>query len=166
MAENMQSEIESKNESLLQFLTFTLENEVFGFDVEQVKEILEFQRPVKVPLTPDYLAGVINLRGTIIPVIDLKRKFELKLTEEAGEEIIIVVDMIFEGEEFIYGILADSVKEVMDMPSSLIEDPPKIGANYKASLLKGVGKSESGIIMLLDVEKIVNSINMSIGDEK
>lgn len=165
MTESARTELDAKNESFLQFLTFTLEDEVFGFDVEQVKEILEFLRPVKVPLTPDYLAGVINLRGTIIPVINLKSKFEMILTDAGKEEIIIVVDMNIDGEDLTYGILVDSVKEVMDLRSSQIEEPPKIGAKYKASLLKGIGKSEDNIIMLLDVEKIVNSINSSIGDE-
>ncbi len=167
MDEQTQQEVDSKNDAVLQFLAFTLKDEVFGFDVEQVKEILEFQRPVKVPLTPDYLAGVINLRGTIIPVINLKSKFEMDLGEDDGkEEIIIVVDVNFDGEDLTFGVLADSVKEVLNLRSSQIEAPPKIGAKYKASLLRGIGKSDTSILMLLDVEKIVSSINMLISDDK
>ncbi len=123
-----------------QYLTFQLGEEIFGLDVSHVREILEFTTVTKVPKTPDYMRGVINLRGSVVPVLDMRVKFGLTQTEKMVNTCIIVVEVSIEDEQTIIGALVDSVQEVFELEPEQIEPAPKIGTQLKTEFIKGMGK--------------------------
>ena len=125
-----------------QYLTFTLADEVFAVDVARVREILEMPSITKVPQVPDFMLGVINLRGCVVPVIDLRQKFGMQETAQTVNTCIIVVEVAMDSENIVLGSLADSVQEVIEMEPSQIEAAPHIGTNLKTDFIKGMGKHE------------------------
>jgi purine-binding chemotaxis protein CheW len=137
-----------------QYLTFQLGDEVFGIDVSHVREILEFTTVTKVPKTPDYMKGVINLRGSVVPVLDMRLKFGLTETEKTVNTCIIVVEVSFEGEHTVIGALVDSVQEVFELDPDQIEPAPKIGMQLKTEFIKGMGKRDERFIIILDVDRV------------
>jgi purine-binding chemotaxis protein CheW len=137
-----------------QYLTFTLADEVFAVDVARVREILEMPSITKVPQVPDFMLGVINLRGCVVPVIDLRQKFGMKETAQTVNTCIIVVEVAMDGENVVLGSLADSVQEVIEMESSQIEAAPHIGTNLKTDFIKGMGKHDGRFVMILDIDKV------------
>jgi purine-binding chemotaxis protein CheW len=144
-------------ESLLkttQFLTFTLEDELFGFDIGKVREVLDFTTITKVPRTPDYMRGVINLRGSVVPVMDLRLKFGKELAEQTVNTCVIIVEVEFDGEKVVMGALADAVQEVLDLNSDQIEAPPRLGAKLKLDFIQGMGKHDDQFIIILDIDKV------------
>jgi purine-binding chemotaxis protein CheW len=140
-----------------QYLTFQLEEEVFGVDVSHVREILEFSTVTKVPKTPDYMRGVINLRGSVVPVLDMRLKFGMTMTEKTVNTCIIVVEVSFEGETTIIGALVDSVDEVFELEPDQIEPAPHIGMQLKTEFIKGMGKRDEKFIIILDIDKVFSS---------
>ncbi len=137
-----------------QYLTFQLGDEVFGLDVSNVREILEFNRVTKIPRTPDYMRGVINLRGSVVPVLDMRLKFGLTMTERTVNTCTIVVEVSFEGEKVIMGALVDSVQEVFELEPEQIQPAPRIGTHLRTDFIKGMGKRDDHFIMLLDIDKV------------
>jgi len=137
-----------------QYLTFQLGNEVFGIDVFNVREILEFTSVTKVPKTPDFMRGVINLRGSVVPVLDMRLKFGLTETQRTVNTCVVVVEVSFDGENIVMGALVDSVQEVFEMDSSLIEPAPRIGTRLKTEFIKGMGKKDDSFIIILDIAKV------------
>lgn len=137
-----------------QYLTFQLGSEVFGIDVSNVREILEFTSVTRVPKTPDFMRGVINLRGSVVPVLDMRLKFGLTETEKTVNTCVVVVEVSFEGETIIVGALVDSVQEVFEMDQSLVEPAPKMGTRLRTDFIKGMGKKDDGFIILLDIAKV------------
>ncbi|HVN95003.1 MAG TPA: chemotaxis protein CheW [Syntrophorhabdaceae bacterium] len=148
-----------------QYLTFQLGDEVFALDVSHVREILEFTTVTKVPRTPDYMRGVINLRGGVVPVLDMRLKFGMSLTEKTVNTCIIVVEVSFEGENIIMGALVDSVQEVFDLEPNQIEPAPKIGTQLKTEFIRGMGKRDDRFIILLDIDKIFSSDDVALAQE-
>ncbi len=146
----------------VQYLTFKLADEIFTFDVAKVREILEMVSITKVPQTPDYMRGVINLRGSVVPVIDLRLNFGMERTEQTINTCIIVVEVNLDGETIVLGVLADSVQEVVEMEPQNIEPPPKIGTKLNTDFIKGMGKVDDDFVMILDIDKIF-SVNQ-LGD--
>jgi purine-binding chemotaxis protein CheW len=144
-------------EDIIQYLTFKLEDEVFATDIAQVREVLEYSQVTKVPRTPDYMRGVINLRGHVVPVLDLKLRFGMQLTEQTVNTCIIIVEIHMGGELTIIGALADSVQEVIDMDPSTIQAPPKIGTKLNTDFIKGMCKRDEKFVIILDIEKIFSS---------
>jgi purine-binding chemotaxis protein CheW len=144
-------------EDIIQYLTFKLEDEVFATDIAQVREVLEYSQVTKVPRTPDYMRGVINLRGHVVPVLDLKLRFGMQLTEQTVNTCIIIVEIHMAGELTIIGALADSVQEVIDMDPSTIQPAPKIGTKLNTDFIKGMGKRDEKFVIILDIEKIFSS---------
>ena len=140
-----------------QYLTFMLADEVFAVDVARVREILEITSITKVPQVPDFMRGVINLRGCVVPVIDLRLKFGMQETAQTVNTCIIVVEVEMGGESIVLGALADSVQEVIEMEPSQIEAAPHIGTHLQTEFLKGMGKLDSNFIMILDIDKVFNS---------
>ncbi|KAA0888823.1 chemotaxis protein CheW [Oryzomonas japonica] len=138
----------------VQYLTFKLDEEVFALDVAKVREILEYTGITKVPQTPDFMRGVINLRGSVVPVIDLRLKFGMSATERTVNTCIIVVEVELEDETLILGVLADSVQEVIEMEPEQIEAAPHIGTHLNTDFIKGMGKHDNRFIMILDSDKI------------
>ena len=128
-----------------QYLTFKLGDEVFATDVSKVREVLDFTTITKIPRTPDFMSGVINLRGNVVPVVDLRLCFEMSKTEKTVNTCIVVVEMLLEGESTVIGALADSVEEVIDLEPEQIQPAPRIGTQIRTDFIKGMGKRDAAI---------------------
>jgi len=137
-----------------QYLTFVLDEEVFAVDVARVREILEMPTITKVPQVPEFMRGVINLRGCVVPVIDLHMKFGMPESAQTVNTCIIVVEVMMGSENIVLGALADSVQEVIEMEPSQIEAAPHIGTHLKTEFLKGMGKHNKRFVMILDIDKV------------
>lgn len=144
----------------VQYLSFKLAEEVFALDVAKVREILELTSITKVPKTPEFMRGVINLRGGVVPVIDLKLNFGMTCTEQTINTCIIVVEVILDGDVIVLGILADSVQEVVEMEPDYIEPAPHIGTRLNTEFIKGMGKVNNDFIMILDIDKVFSTNNL------
>jgi purine-binding chemotaxis protein CheW len=148
-----------------QYLTFKLAEEIFALDVAKVREILEYTTVTKVPQTPDFMRGVINLRGSVVPVIDLRLKFGMTATEQTINTCIIVAEVEMDGETMQLGALADSVQEVNEMEPGQIEAVPHIGTKLNTDFIKGMGKKDNNFVMILDIDKVFTSDDLStVGD--
>jgi purine-binding chemotaxis protein CheW len=145
----------------VQYLTFKLEDEVFALDVAKVREILELTSITKIPQTPEFMRGVINLRGSVVPVIDMRLKFGMSATEQTVNTCIIVVEVTLEGDTTVLGALADSVQEVVEMEPEQIEPAPHIGTRLNTNFIKGMGKHENDFVMILDIDKVFSEDEMS-----
>jgi purine-binding chemotaxis protein CheW len=148
-----------------QYLTFKLSDEIFALDVAKVREILDFTTVTKVPQTPDFMRGVINLRGSVVPVVDMRLKFGMSSTEKTVNTCIVVVEVSLEGENIILGALADSVQEVIDLEPDQIEPAPRIGTGLKTEFIRGMGKSDSRFIMILDIDRVFSAGELSTVQE-
>lgn len=137
-----------------QYLTFRLSEEVFAIDISQVREVLDYTSVTRVPGTPSFMCGVINLRGSVVPVVDMRLKFGMPKTEKTVNTCIIIVEMQIEDESTLMGALADSVQEVLELEPGSIEPPPKIGTGLKVEFIKGMGKKDEGFIIILDTDRI------------
>lgn len=140
-----------------QYLTFNLAEEIFAVDVGRVREILEITSITKVPQTPDFMRGVINLRGSVVPVIDMRLKFGMSETDRTVNTCIIVVEVLMDGETIVLGSLADSVQEVIEMEQDHIEAAPHIGTHLNTDFIKGMGKHDNRFVMILDIDKIFSA---------
>ena len=147
-----------------QYLTFKLDDEVFALDISKVREVLDFTAVAKVPRTPDFMLGVINLRGSVVPVVDMRIKFAMSATETTVNTCIIIVEIELDGETTLLGALADSVQEVIDLEPDQIEPPPRIGARLDTRFITGMGKRDSEFIIILDIDKVF-SVDELAADE-
>ncbi len=137
-----------------QYLSFNLDQEIYALNIIQVKEVLDFTEITKVPKMPDFMRGVINLRGKVVPVVDLRLKFGMPETEKTVDTCIIIIEITLDGESTSLGALADSVREVLTLQPDLIEPPPKIGMRLKTEFIKGMGKKDDEFIIILDVDSV------------
>jgi len=137
-----------------QYLTFTLDNEQYAVDVAKVREVLEYTKVTKVPRMPAFMCGVINLRGSVVPVIDLRLKFGLKEAEKTINTSIVVMEISIGEETVVLGALTDSVNEVVDFESKDIEPAPKMGTRLDTEFIKGMGKRDDSFIIILDIDKV------------
>ena len=148
-----------------QYLTFKLEEEVFALDISKVREVLDFTDVTKVPETPAFMLGVINLRGSVVPVVDMRLKFGMDRTEKTVNTCIIIVEIEIDGETTILGALADSVQEVMDLDPDQIEPPPRIGTRLKTKFIKGMGKRDNQFIIILDIDKVFSADDLAVAQD-
>lgn len=148
-----------------QYLTFKLDEERFALDVAKVREILDFTTITRVPQTPSFMKGVINLRGSVVPVIDMRLKFGMSETEKTVNTCIVVVEVEFENETIILGALADAVQEVVEMEPEQIEPAPRIGTRLNTDFIRGMGKRDNEFIMILDIDKIFTSDEIKMTQE-
>lgn len=145
-----------------QYLTFKLAEEIFALDITKVREVLDFTSITKVPRTPDFMRGVINLRGSVVPVVDLRLKFGMTQTEKTVNTCIIITEVSVDNETTVLGALADSVQEVMDLEPSQIEPAPKIGMRLKTEFIKGMGKQNDRFIILVDIDKVFSTEEIAL----
>jgi purine-binding chemotaxis protein CheW len=143
------------------FLTFVLNNEEYGIEILKVREIIGVIGITPVPQTPDYLKGVINLRGKVIPVIDLRLKFSMTEEEHKQETCIIVVEV----NNAPIGVVVDNVSEVLDIKSEEVEDTPQFGHEIDTSFIMGLGKAKDKIIILLDIDKVLSTEELEIVEQ-
>jgi len=146
---DLKKDLDSKE--LLQLVTFRLGNEEFSLDILRVQEIIRHMQLTRVPRTPEFVDGVINLRGRVIPVLDLRKRFGLPSDEHTSETRIIVVDV----DNRTVGLKVDAVSEVLRLPADTVEPPPAIVTGAESDYIKGVGKLDGRLLILLDVEKIL-----------
>ena len=157
----MSDSSKSKITDILQYLTFKLKDEVFAVDIAKVREVLEYTSITAVPRTPEFMCGVINLRGNVVPVVDMRLKFGMEQTEKTVNTCIIIVEIVQDEEVTVMGALADSVQEVMELEPNNIEPPPNIGTKIRSDFLKGMGKRGNRFIMILDINKIFSPEELS-----
>jgi purine-binding chemotaxis protein CheW len=136
------------------FVTFRLEEEVFGLCIDRVREVLDFTSVTKVPGTPDFMRGVINLRGSVVPVVDLRLKFGMGETVRRAETRIVIVEIDLEGDMAVLGALADSVSEVIELGPDLIGPPPRIGTRLRTDFIRGMGRRDDEFIVILNVDQV------------
>jgi purine-binding chemotaxis protein CheW len=143
------------------YLTFRLAEEEYGLEILKVQEIIQMQAVTKVPRTPDYVRGVINLRGKVIPVIDLRKKFGLAAVADTEKTCIIVVQLTQGSGKLVMGIIIDEVKEVLDIKAENIEETPSFGASINTEFILGMGKIGHSVKILLDIDKVMSAKEMS-----
>jgi len=139
------------------YLTFRLADEEYGLEILKVREIMGMMAITAVPRTPEFVRGVINLRGNVIPVIDLRLKFGMETIEQTEETCIIVVDV--EGMEM--GIVVDRVSEVLDISSEEIQDAPSFGVSVDTDFILGIGKANDRVTILLNISKVLTGADVS-----
>ncbi len=140
-----------------QYLTFRLDEEIFALDIAKVREVLDFTTVAKVPRMPAFMRGVINLRGSVVPVVDLRLKFGMDATPKSVNTCIIITEIRFGDETSVVGALADSVQEVIDLDPSQIEAPPRIGTRLDTAFIRGMGRREEQFIILLDIDRVFSA---------
>lgn len=140
-------------EKLNKYLTFALGNEEYGLEILKVREIIGLMDITRVPRMPDFVRGVINLRGKIIPVIDLRLRFGMSEQEDTKETCIIVVDL----EKLLIGVVVDKVSEVLDIIADKIEGAPDFGISVDTEFILGVGKCDDNVVMILDIAKVLTT---------
>lgn len=143
-----------------QYLTFFIRGEEYATGILRVKEIIEYETITRVPAMPLHVRGVINLRGAVLPVIDLAAKFGHGETVPARTTCIVVVETKVDGDTLVVGVLADSVSEVIDLAGDQIEPPPAFGTNVRVDFLVGMGKLEGRLVLVLDLDRILTPVEL------
>ncbi len=145
-----------------QFLSFTIAGTDYGLPILKVKEILQFEGATPVPGTPPSIRGVINVRGSVVPVVDLAVKFGKRETAPSKRTCVLVVEALVKNERLILGLIADAVNEVLDLPASAVEPPPAFGAGVKLDYLTGVGKVGRAFVLLLELDRLLSASEAEI----
>ena len=138
------------------FLTFLMADEKYGLEILKVREIMGMMHVTSVPTTPAFVRGVINLRGKVIPVVDLRLKFGIEAKEDTQRTCIIVVHLAHSAQEMTMGIIVDEVSDVLDIDQNQIEPPPSFGANIRTDFILGMGKVDQKVMTLLDIDRVLN----------
>ena len=145
-----------------QYLTFKLDEEIFALDIAKVREVLDYTTVTKVPRTPEFMRGVINLRGSVVPVVDMRLKFGMTKTDKTVNTCIIIVEITLAGETVVLGALADAVHEVIELEPGQIEPAPKIGTRLKTDFIRGMGRRNDAFIIILDIDKVFSVDELSL----
>jgi purine-binding chemotaxis protein CheW len=143
-------------------MTFKLGDELFAIDVAQVREVLEVSQITKVPTAPDYMRGVVNVRGQATPVVDLRLRFGLPKGTDTVNTRIIVMELDLDGEATVLGGIADSVHEVIEMDPGNINPPPRIAMRWRTEFIQGMGKRGDDFIIILDINAVFSSEDLAL----
>jgi len=146
--------VATKVEQAAQFLTFRLGEEVFALEIGQVREVLDFSPITRVPRLPTFMRGVINLRGAVVPVVDLRVKFGMPAAERTVNTCIIIAEVSVGGERSMLGALADSVQEVVELGPEQVEPPPRLGTSVSTEFIRGMGRHGEGFVIVLDIDRV------------
>lgn len=138
-----------------QYLTFTLENEEYGVSILEVQEIRGWESATKIPNTPEYVLGVVNLRGSVVPIIDLRIRFNLKSAEYTATTVVVLVKVAHEGRERTIGVVVDAVADVYNISHEEINDTPDIGGAINSSFIKGLATVDEKMIIILDISPLI-----------
>lgn len=150
------------NTPATQFLTYKLGDEMFAVSVAQVREVLELAPITKVPTAPAYMRGVVNVRGTAIPVVDLRLKFGLPAAADTLHTRIIVLELKIDGEPCVLGGIADSVHEVIELDPSQTTPPPTIAMRWRSEFIRGMGRRGEQFIIILDIDAVFSAADLAI----
>ncbi len=148
-----------------QYFTFMLGEEDFALEIGRVREVVDYTAITKVPRMPKFLRGVINLRGNVVPVIDLRLKLGMSETEKTVDTCIVIVEIEIDGEAMQMGALADSVKAVIDLDPSQIDPAPKLGTQLKSDFIRGMGKQDDKFIIILDIDRVLTHEDFDVVKE-
>lgn len=140
--------------SISSYITFKLGDELFAIDVARVREVLDLSEITRVPTAPPYMRGVVNVRGSAVPVVDLRRKFGLPAAADTVNTRIVVIELELDGELAVVGGLADSVHEVLELERSQIREPPRLAMRWRADMIEGLGKKAEQFIIVLDITRV------------
>jgi len=151
----------TQDEQQRQYLTFMLGGEVFAIGILSIKEIIEYGNLTEVPRMPEFIRGVINLRGAVVPVIDLGARFGKQPTAVSRRTCIVIIEVEHEGEQQVVGVMVDAVNEVLDIAAGEIEPPPSFGAKIRADFIRGMGKVEGRFVIILNVEHVLSLDEMA-----
>jgi purine-binding chemotaxis protein CheW len=151
----------SQEEQQRQYLTFMLSGEIFAIGILSIKEIIEYGNLTEVPRMPEFIRGVINLRGAVVPVIDLGSRFGKHASSVSRRTCIVIIEVIHEDEQQVVGVMVDAVNEVLDIPSSEIEPAPSFGAKIRADFIRGMGKVDGKFVIILNVDHVLSMDEMS-----
>ena len=147
-----------------QYLTFTVASEVFAIAISVIKEIIEYRPPTEVPMMPPHIRGVINLRGRVVPVIDLAVRFGRDKGVASRRTCIVILEIHQEEQQQEIGVVVDAVSAVIDMADTDIEPPPKFGAKLRTDFISGMGKIDDKFVIILDVDKVLSIAELSMLD--
>lgn len=145
-----------------QYMTFRLGDELFAIDVAQVREVLEVSQITRVPTAPEYMRGVVNVRGQSTAVVDLRLRFGLPKAADSVHTRIIVMDLRLDGEETVLGGVADSVHDVIELDPSQVNPPPRIAMRWRSDFILGMGKRGDDFIIILDVNAVFSSDELAL----
>jgi len=145
-----------------QYLTFTLDGEVFALEIGKVREVLEYGTITRVPQTPEFMRGVINLRGNVVPVVDLRRKFGMGITEQTVDTCSVITEVEIDGESTLLGALADSVQEVIEFDAGQIEPPPRMGTRLDTGFIRGMGRRGEEFVIILDIDRVFSAEDLTM----
>ena len=148
-------------EATQQYLTFSLGDEVFAMDIRTVREIIQHASMTVVPLMPDFVRGVINLRGAVVPVIDLQSRFGRPHSAVGKKTCIVIFDASSQGESQVLGLMVDAVSEVIDISESRIEPTPTFGTTITREFIRGMGKVENDFIPIIETDKALSMDDMA-----
>lgn len=152
---------DDKNE-VVQYLSFKLEDNIFAFNVLKTREVLSFTKITPIPCTPPYVAGVLNLRGSVVSVVDLRLKFGMKSAAITLDTAIIIVETTLGSDSVILGALVDAVKGVLNFTADEIEPPPKIGIKLNLDLINGIGKRNDDFVIILNIDKVFSEEEITL----
>lgn len=158
----MSSSALNASELSKQYLSFMLSNEVYAVDILFIKEILEFGTLTRVPMMPDFLRGVINLRGAVVPVIDLSARFQTGVSEISKKSCIIIVETLTETGRQDLGIIVDAVNEVLDIHAKQLEPTPNFGTKIRTDFIEQMVKTETGFLIILNITNTLSMNEMSM----
>ena len=144
------------------FLTFLMANEKYGLEILKVREIMGMMDVTSIPTTPAFIRGVINLRGKVIPVVDLRLKFGIEAKEDTQRTCIIVVHLTHTAQEMTMGIIVDEVSDVLDIDRNQIEPPPSFGANIRTDFILGMGKVDQKVMTMLDIDRVLTEQEVTL----
>lgn len=145
-----------------QYLTFSVSNEAFAIPISAIKEIIEYRPPTDVPLMPGYVRGVINLRGRVVPVIDLAVRFGRGRAEVSKRTCIVILEIAQDGQQQDISVVVDAVSAVVDIVDADIEPPPQFGAKLRADFISGMGKIAEKFVIILDVDRVLSVEELSM----
>ncbi|MCD6707732.1 MAG: chemotaxis protein CheW [Thiobacillus sp.] len=148
-----------------QYLTFMLGGEVFAIGILAIKEIIEYGNLTEVPMMPDYIRGVINLRGSVVPVVDLSARFGRKGTELTRRTCIVIIEVESGQEKQVVGVVVDAVNEVLEIPEDQIEPPPAFGAKIRTDFIRGMGKVDGRFVIILNVGNVLSIDDLALLEE-
>jgi purine-binding chemotaxis protein CheW len=151
----------TQEEQQRQYLTFMLNSEIFAIGILRIKEIIEYGNLTEVPRMPDFIRGVINLRGAVVPVIDLGSRFGKQASSISRRTCIVIIEVEHEGEQQVVGVMVDAVNEVLDIAPGEIEPAPSFGAKIRADFIRGMGKVDGKFVIILNVDHVLSLDEMS-----
>jgi purine-binding chemotaxis protein CheW len=143
-----------------QYLTFVLGGETFALGILSIKEIMEYEIPTDVPMMPAFVRGVVNIRGAVVPVIDLCARFGRPSTAISKKTCIVIAETSVNGESQVLGVVVDAVNEVLEIPRSEIEPPPSFGVSVRTDFIHGMGKVRDKFVIILNVDSVLSVDDM------